>query len=131
MSIPKWADCVKANKHSSFQRCHDCVEVHELVGPIYHGGTFGTDIIYRTAGQGDGVKVTKESVEFFRLNKDVVMSGVVEKAISDVSLYCMGCAKGEKWVWPPKSSIVGQAAVHSSGMICIPNTIRMLLKEKQ
>lgn len=55
----------------------------------------------------------------------------VEKAIQDVSIYCIACSKGEKWVWPPKSRIVGQAAVHSSGMICIPNTIRMLLKENK
>jgi len=43
---------------------------------------------------------------------------------------CIGCAKGESAVTPPRSGIVGLAAVHSSGLICIPRTIQELVAEK-
>jgi hypothetical protein len=51
---------------------------------------------------------------------------VIEQCIEFLKPWCLGCMKKEKWVMPPKSSVVGQAAVHSSGMICIPNTLRAL-----
>jgi len=49
---------------------------------------------------------------------------VREECAREAEKWCLGCQKKETFVIPPESSIVGQAAVHSSGLICIPNTIR-------
>jgi hypothetical protein len=49
-----------------------------------------------------------------------------EKAITFGKKWCIGCMKGETFVIPSPSGIVGQAAVHSSGLICIPNTLGLL-----
>lgn len=53
----------------------------------------------------------------------------VEAALKESEIFCLGCAKKETVTTPSRSSVVGLAAVHSSGMICIPNTIRALLQE--
>lgn len=51
-------------------------------------------------------------------------------AIEEASIFCLGCAKKETIVVPSRSGIVGLAAVHSSGMICIPTTVKELFDER-
>ena len=62
--------------------------------------------------------------------KDTRLGEVVEAAIKESERFCLGCAKKETVVIPSRSGIVGLAAVHSSGMICIPNTVRALIAER-
>lgn len=54
----------------------------------------------------------------------------VELSIKESESFCLGCSKKERVVIPSRSSVVGLAAVHSSGMICIPNTVRALIAER-
>jgi hypothetical protein len=56
--------------------------------------------------------------------------GELQAVLEEASIFCLGCAKKEAAIVPSRSGIVGLAAVHSSGMICLPNTIRALLKER-
>lgn len=55
----------------------------------------------------------------------------VEAAIKEAEIFCLACVKGLGVVIPPRSGIVGLAAVHSNGNLCIPNTIRALIKEAE
>ena len=56
---------------------------------------------------------------------------IYDNAIKEAMIFCPGCAKKELVLEPKRSSVVGLAAVHSSGLICIPWTIRALVAEAE
>jgi hypothetical protein len=60
-----------------------------------------------------------------------VSDEIYDNAIKKAMIFCPGCAKKETVVMPKRSSVIGLAAVHSSGMICIPWTILALVAEAE
>jgi len=83
--------------------------------------------------------------ETYRQAIEALRPALVEQRIAEASEYpvklyqyaikaamtlCPGCAHGEPTVAPRRSSTVGLAAIHPSGLICIPRTIQELVAER-
>jgi hypothetical protein len=113
--------------HDEYNRDADYPEfrdIHNLLDTIdaLEAELAATQNIAKPEAVADQIKAAREEAMAYVLQ-------LYQDAILESMIFCMGCAKGESSVISPRSDVVGLAAVHSSGMICIPRTVQALVAE--